>query len=67
MKNKLKFIDNLNQLCEKIYSKNKNIIVFQTEVIDTSLFYKLNGKYVAEKILLTFEKFFFDKLKPKFL
>ena len=61
MKNKLKFIDNLNQLCKKIYNKNKNIIVFQTDVIATSVFYKLNGKYVAEKILLTFEKFFFNK------
>ncbi len=61
MKNKAKFIYDFNKLCQIIYRKKNNIIVFQTDIISSSISYKLNGQYVANKILLEIEKFFFSK------
>lgn len=61
IKNKSKLINDLNKLFEKIKLKKNNIIVFQTDIIATCIFYKLKGDYVAKKILTSIEKTFFDK------
>ena len=61
MKNKSKFIYDLNKLLNKVYDKKNNIIVFQTDIISSSIKYKLSGDYIANKILFKIEKIFFDK------
>ena len=61
MKNNSKFHYDLNKLLKKVYYKNNNIIVFQTDIISTSILYKLNGKYIANKILKEIEKIFLSK------
>lgn len=61
MKNKSKFIYDLNKLLLKIYNKKNNIIVFQTDIISSSIFYKLDGGYIAKKILHLIEKIFLNK------
>ncbi len=61
MKNKSKFIYDLNKLLLKIYNKKNNIIVFQTDIIASSIIYKLDGQYIAKKILREIETIFTKK------
>ena len=43
MTNKLVFNKDLDKILNKIQSKKKEIIVFQTDIINSSIFYKLDG------------------------
>lgn len=61
MNKKSKFIYDLNKLLKKVYDKKNNIIVFQTDIISSSIKYNLSGEYIANKILFEIEKVFFDQ------
>ena len=61
MTNKLDFNKDLDKILNKIQNKKKEVIVFQTDIINSSIFYKLDGKYVAKKILEKIEKKFLNK------
>ena len=56
-----KFLNDLRKLCKKISNKKNDIIVFQTDIVATSIFYKLDGNYIGKTILNYFEKNFFKK------
>lgn len=53
--------NDLKKLLLKIYKLNDEVIVFQTDVLNTSLFYKKNPIYVANKIISLIEKIFNNK------
>ena len=54
-----KFLNDLRKLCKKISNKKNDVIVFQTDIVATSVFYKLDGNYIGKTILNYFEKIFF--------
>lgn len=60
-KKKYIFENDLNKLLKKIHKRNGRIVVFQTDIINTSIFYNLDGRYIAKKILLKIEKTFSNK------
>ncbi len=60
-KKKSKFLNDLKKLLKKISYKKNNVIVFQTDIIVTSIFYKLDGNYIAKTILKLIEKNFLKK------
>jgi aminoglycoside N3'-acetyltransferase len=59
--NEKKFLKDLNKFFKKIKIKKDKIIVFQTDVIPTAIFYKLNGKFVSKTIFKQIEKNFDNK------
>lgn len=56
-----KFLNDLRKLCKKISNKKNDVIVFQTDIVATSVFYKLDGNYIGKTMLNYFEKNFFKK------
>ena len=59
----------LEKIFLKISKLNDKIIVFQTDVLNTSIFYKTDPKKVAKKVIFFIEKIFKNKtiLFPAFL
>ncbi len=59
--NEANFLKDLNKFFKKIKKNEDKIIVFQTDVIPSAIFYKLNGKFVSTTILERIEKNFYNK------
>ena len=62
MKNNEKnFLKDLSKFFKQIKKNNDKIIVFQTDIVPSAIFYKLNGKFVSTTILEHIEKNFNNK------
>ena len=55
------FLKDLNQLLKKIKIIDNKIIVFQTDVIPSAIYYNLTGEFISKQILKNIEINFKDK------
>ncbi len=55
------FLNDLNQLLKKIKKIDNKIIVFQTEIIPSAIYYNLSGEFISKQILKNIEINFIDK------
>tara|TARA_Y100000768_G_C23934405_1_gene661831 strand:- start:454 stop:1233 length:780 start_codon:yes stop_codon:yes gene_type:complete len=60
-KNKDIFLSDLKKFFKKLFNNKDNIIVFQTEIIPSAIFYNLSGKFISTKIFNHIEKYYSDK------